>query len=302
MNYLSGIHQVFVTVRRRKNWTAPGLALVFTLAPVLGTAEQTNAQFNKIVSIGGSVTEIIYALGQEHRLIARDTTSTFPAAADDLPNVGYMRALSPEGVLSVGPDLIVAEDGSGPPETVALLKAAAIAFVMVPDKYNSQGLVDKVLSVGTALGVETKAQDLANRLAAELSAAEAIAKALEGPPKKVLFVLSTRGGRILASGTNTAADAMIRMAGAINAISAFEGYKPLTDEAIIVAAPDIILMMTRGGDHSTADDDLFAMPAVAATPAAQTRAVVRMKGLYLLGFGPRTGQAILELHKALYKG
>ena len=113
-------------------------------------------------------------------------------------------------------------------------------------------------------------------------------------------MLSVRGGRILASGTNTAADGIIRMAGAINAISEFEGYQLLSDEALIAAAPDIILMMDRGGDHSTAADELFALPAVATTPAAQSRAIIRMNGLYLLGFGPRTGKAILQLSKALY--
>ncbi|MEJ6768239.1 MAG: ABC transporter substrate-binding protein [Paracoccaceae bacterium] len=274
--------------------------VALSLAPVGADAEQRKAEFDRIVSIGGSVTEIIYALEQQHRLIARDTTSSFPAEVMTLPDVGYMRALSPEGVLSVTPNLIVAEEGSGPPEAIDLLKAASVSFVTVPDKFSSQGIIDKVLAVGWALGVESKAQALAKSLTLELAAAEAAANVNDGSQKKVLFVLSVRGGRILASGTNTAADGIIRMAGAINAISEFEGYKLLSDEAIIAAAPDIILMMDRGGDHSTAADELFALPAVATTPAAQSRAIIRMNGLYLLGFGPRTGKAILQLSKALY--
>ena len=298
MTYLACLDLGFIPAWLNRNSTA--LLVALSLAPVGADAEQRKAEFDRIVSIGGSVTEIIYALEQQHRLIARDTTSSFPAEVMTLPDVGYMRALSPEGVLSVTPNLIVAEEGSGPPEAIDLLKAASVSFVTVTDKFSSQGIIDKVLAVGWALGVESKAQALAKSLTLELAAAEAAANVNDGSQKKVLFVLSVRGGRILASGTNTAADGIIRMAGAINAISEFEGYKLLSDEAIIAAAPDIILMMDRGGDHSTAADELFALPAVATTPAAQSRAIIRMNGLYLLGFGPRTGKAILQLSKALY--
>ena len=82
-------------------------------------------------------------------------------------------------------------------------------------------------------------------------------------------------------------------------MAGFQGYKQVTDEAVIAAAPDAILMMDRGGDHGLADDALFAMPAIATTPAAATRSVVRMDGLHLLGFGPRTASAVTELAEAL---
>ena len=120
--------------------------------------------------------------------------------------------------------------------------------------------------------------------------------------KRVLFVLSTRGGRIMASGTNTAANGIISMAGGENVITDFEGYKPLSDEAISAAAPDVILMMDRGGDHGAANEELFALPALIGTPAAQDEAVIRMNGLYLLGFGPRTADAVKDLNDALYNG
>ena len=99
---------------------------------------------------------------------------------------------------------------------------------------------------------------------------------------------------------NTAADGIIALAGATNAIIGFEGYKLLTDEAVIAAASDVILMMDRGGNHSVADAELLAMPSIAETPVAKTRSILRMNGLLLLGFGPRTGEAITALNKALY--
>jgi iron complex transport system substrate-binding protein len=155
--------------------------------------------------------------------------------------------------------------------------------------------------VGEVLEVENRAETLIASVSADLDAA--IQRSQDRPDaarKRVLFILSTKDGRILASGLNTAANGILEMAGARNAVTEFEGYKPLTDEAVSAVAPDVILMMARGDNHSAANDALFAMPAIATTPAAQTRSVVRMNGLYLLGFGPRTAAAITDLSTALY--
>ena len=115
-----------------------------------------------------------------------------------------------------------------------------------------------------------------------------------------MFILSTQGGRIMASGTDTAAASMIELAGAVNAVTGFAGYKPITDEAVLAAAPDVLVMMAREGDHNSTEAELFAMPAISVTPAANSRSLVRMDGLYLLGFGPRTADAVTDLHAALY--
>ncbi|WP_394179263.1 hemin ABC transporter substrate-binding protein [Yoonia maritima] len=276
---------------------AAAFAALTAVVPNLVQAEETQG----IVSIGGSITEIIYALGKGDQLIARDTTSSFPAAANDLPDVGYMRALSPEGVLSVSPGLIVSEDGAGPPETIDVLKAADIPLVMITDEFSRAGIVAKIRAVGEAVGATDEAEALAIEIDTKLQSAEETATARAGEtPKRVLFILSTQGGRIMASGRNTAADSIISMAGAVNAIAEFEGYKQLSDEAISVAAPDVILMMDRGGDHGADNSELLSMPAIVTTPAAETESVLRMNGLYLLGFGPRTADAVLELSAALY--
>ncbi|MEM8555682.1 MAG: ABC transporter substrate-binding protein [Pseudomonadota bacterium] len=253
----------------------------------------------RVISIGGAVTEIVYALGEQHRLVARDTTSSFPEVAEDLPDVGYMRRLSPEGVLSLNPDLILASEGSGPPETVALLEAASIDYVVIPDDPSAEGIAEKIRAIGAALGVSDKAEALATDVLDRIAAAQGTAGAIDGNAR-VLFVLSTQNGRVLASGTNTAASAVIEMAGGTNAMTEFEGYKPLTDEAILAAAPDVILAMDRGENHDTATESLMGVPALAVTPAGQNGRIVHMDGLYLLGFGPRTADAVLDLNKAIY--
>lgn len=262
--------------------------------------DQLQGQKADVLTIGGSVTEIIVALGQAHRLLARDTTSTYPPEVTKLPDVGYMRALSPEGVLSVGPGIILAEDGAGPPEALDVIRAADVDFVEVPAARSADGILRKIRVVGDALGVPERAEVLMAEVGSALQATQAVAGLPEDAQKKVLFVLSTKGGKINASGSGTEADAIIRMAGGRNAMAEFEGYKQVTDEAVGLAAPDVILMMDRGGDHGVGDDELFAMPAIRLTPAAQTRSVVRMDGLLLLGFGPRTAEAVVRLNRALY--
>lgn len=254
---------------------------------------------SRVVSIGGSLTEIVYALGEEGRLIARDSTSTYPEQALDLPDVGYMRALSPEGVLSVSPSLIIALEGSGPQEAIDVLEKASVPMVLVPETWDREGILAKIHAVGTALNVEDKAEKLAEKVNADVLAAEK-ATADISERKKVLFVLSLQGGRVLASGINSAADGIIVMAGGINAVTDYQGYKQLTDEAVIESAPDMILAMDRGGDHAAAKDQLLAHTAIAATPAGRTGNIVRIDGSVLLGFGPRTAEAVRELSEALY--
>ncbi|GGB06953.1 heme/hemin ABC transporter substrate-binding protein [Allosediminivita pacifica] len=253
-----------------------------------------------VLSLGGAITEIVYALGQGDRLIARDTTSTYPPEAEALPDVGYVRALSPEGVLSVGPDLILSEEGAGPPEAVEVIREASVPFVTVPERYSAEGVLKKIEVVGAALEVPDRAAVLSEAVGDALEGAMARAEARAGDRKRVLFILSTQGGRITAAGAGTGADALISMAGGVNALSDVEGYKPVSDEALVRAAPDVILMMDRGGDHGITDDALFSMPPLRLTPAGESRSVVRMDGLLLLGFGPRTAEAVDGLSAALY--
>lgn len=253
----------------------------------------------RIVAIGGSLTEIVYALGQEERLIARDSTSLFPSKALDLPDVGYMRALSPEGVLSVDPDLILTLEGAGPPEAIAVIKSASVPVTTVPESFDRQGVLAKIEAVGKALGIEDQAAALASSVDTDLRAAEEAAAAID-ERAKVLFILSMEGGRVLASGTGTAANGMIELAGGRNAITDYAGYKQLTDEAIVTASPDVILVMNRGGESEPTSTDLSSQPALSVTPAAQNSRVILIEGNYVLGFGPRTGAAARELAGEFY--
>ena len=184
-----------------------------------------------------------------------------------------------------------------------MLKQAGVHYVEVTGDGTPESIARKIRLVGDALGVPEKGAALAQKTEADLAAAIKAAAPADGATrKKVLFVLSAQDGRLMSGGDDTAAEAIIRMAGGQNAVSGFQGYKPLSPEAVQKAAPDVILMMDRGGDHSASNEELFALPQLATSPAAETGSVVRMSGILLLGFGPRTPDAVRELSTALGAG
>jgi len=253
---------------------------------------------SRIVSIGGAVTEILYALGLEHRIVAVDSTSHYPPQAlREKRNVGYFRALSPEGVLGLNPSLILAIEGAGPKQAVTVLEAAGVGFVSVPDTFTSEGIINKIRVIAAATGVEKRGECLASAVAADLDVLAHLRTGID-KPARALFVLSFVGDRARVAGRATAAEGIMRLSGATNAITEFEGYKPVGDEAIIAAQPEAVLAMQREANPLDART-VFAHQAFALTPAAKRNTFVALNALYLLGFGPRTALAARDIAAAL---
>lgn len=270
-------------------------------AGLIGTAVhgESYPEARSVVSVGGTATEIIYALGEGDRLVARDTTSVYPPQVHDLPDVGYMRRLSAEGVLSVGPDLIIARDTSGPPEVLDQLRAASVPMVFIHDGFSPDAVTDAIATIGTALGVEDKSDALAEQVSADLAALQAKVEALPAK-RRVMFVLSLDGGRMNVAGRDTGADGIINLAGGENVMaSSYSGYKLVDAEAVIRAAPDVILMMEPRGDHTSRKDEVMSLPPVLITPAGQSDAFIQIPGA-ALGFGPRTASFGQQLFDLLY--
>lgn len=274
-----------------------GLAAAF-IALLSAAAPVKADEARRIVSIGGSITEIVYALGEQDRLIARDSTSFYPEEAQKLPDVGYIRQLSPEGVLSVNPDMILAQEGFGPPEAASVIAKSGIKVIEIPDGYDRAAIIEKIHATASALDRKEAGDKLAAEVDAELAATEAAAAGI-AEKRKVLFLLATTGGRLMAGGADTHANGIIELAGGVNAMTGFSGYKEVSNESVIEAAPDVILRMLGGRDLSS-DEDVLKHPAIALTPAAKAGKILGMNGLYILGFGPRTAQAAAELSAALY--
>jgi iron complex transport system substrate-binding protein len=254
---------------------------------------------SRIVSIGGSITEILYALGVQQKIVAVDTTSLYPSSAlREKPNVGYMRQLSPEGVLALSPTLILAIEGSGPKETIDVLERAKIPLISIPDKFTADGIIDKIEIISHDVGAGERGECLIREVRSDLAAVEAMRSQIHRPIK-VAFLLSLVGGRPMVSGRDTAADGIIAMAGASNAFDDFAGYKSVNDESLVAAKPDAVLVMQRG-EHALSADVVFSEPGLAMTAAAENNNLVSMEGLYLLGFGPRTARAARDLARRLY--
>jgi iron complex transport system substrate-binding protein len=190
-------------------------------------------------------------------------------------------------------------DGAGPPDAVSLLAESGVKIARINDGLTSEGVAAKIAAIGAAIGAGAPAERLAAQTRARFQELATLRAGIAGK-KRVLFLLSLQNGRALVGGRNSSADGIIALAGGINVADAIEGYKPMTDEAITAAAPDMILMMRNSAAHNTTPDELFAMPAFSETPAAKGKRLVHMDGLYLLGFGPRTPMAARDLMAAIY--
>jgi iron complex transport system substrate-binding protein len=254
---------------------------------------------SRIVAIGGAVTEILYALGLSNQIAAVDVTSVYPVEVlKEKPNVGYMRQLSPEGVLSMRPSVVLSIEGAGPKEAITVLEAAGVPLVNVADRFDRIGVIEKIKLVAEVAGARARGECLAAAVQADFDGLEQIEKKITRPAK-VMFTLSTAADRLMVAGRGTAADGIIRLAGAINPMTSFEGYKAVNDEAVIGAAPDAIMVMQRGA-HASTTEDIFDKPAFKMTPAAASKTLISLDGLYLLGFGPRTAAAAREVAVRLY--
>ncbi|MGF1547818.1 MAG: hemin ABC transporter substrate-binding protein [Thiotrichales bacterium] len=265
----------------------------------IGPASAESSHLPRVICAGGALTEIVYALGAEDHLVGVDSTSTWPAATGKLPKIGYFRQLSTEGALSLRPTLVLATADAGPAETLAQLRSAGVRIETLANLYSDTGVVEKIHNVAHALGMPERGTQLAAAVRAQLAATQArIATRTERP--RVLFLLGVGGGSPVAAGRGTAAAAMIEMAGASNVFGSFEGYKPVSGEAIAAADPQVVLTVEPGKDLAALTQRLLAVPGIAATSAGRKHRFVTMDGLRLLGFGPRLGDALQELAAHLH--
>ncbi|PJZ26637.1 hemin ABC transporter substrate-binding protein [Leptospira hartskeerlii] len=253
----------------------------------------------KIVTLNGTVSEIVFALGKGKLVVGNDTSSLYPPEALALPKVGYQRMLSAEGILSLKPNLILGLEYAGPPEVIEQLKSAGLKVIIYPGLPGVEPALNNILAIGKEIGAEKEAQKLVQDIRKKHSKiAEKVSKLKSKP--KVLFVYHRGTGLAQVSGTETPADEMIRLGGGINAVSGFTGFKPITPEAVIAAQPDIILIPSRGLESLGGKDGVFALPGVKDTPAGKKSRVVAIDDLVLLGFGPRLGQGIEELFESFH--
>lgn len=259
----------------------------------------SHSEQRRVISLGGDITEIIYALEAQKQLVAVDITSYWPKEAKLLPQVGYYRAISAEGILSLSPDLVLMTDEAGPPSAIEQLKSINTPIEIISAHKTPDGITEKIQSIATALQLPKQGKKLVTKVKEDFIKLETFKKNRHKRPR-VAFLFSVAKGNILAAGTETAADAMIALAAGKNVFSEYSGYKPINSEVLITAAPDILLLTDRVINSLGGIEGVMNIPGVSLTPAGKNKRIIVMDTLFLLGFGPRTGQAALELATKLH--
>ena len=257
-------------------------------------APEAKKEIASIVTLGGNVTETVFALGHGEKIVGVDMSSVFPEEATKKKQVGYYRRVSAEGIISLSPGLVIASSASGPAEVLKKVTDVGIKIETVPDTKTVEGAKERISLIAKILGEEEKGKALIEKIDGELKKVSAAT-----PAKKVLFIYARGAGSLSVAGTKTAADAMIKLAGGVNAVEGYEGYKPMNSESIVAAAPDVILLTTRGLESIGGIEAVRQLKGIDLTPAAKNKAIVALDDLMLLGFGPRTGEAVATLAEKL---
>jgi iron complex transport system substrate-binding protein len=271
------------------------------LAAFLSVAPTQAASARRIVSVGGALTEIVFALQANADLVGVDTTSLFPEAAQKLPSVGYARSLSAEGVLALAPTQVIATEDAGPPAVLRQLSASGIAVTVLAANHRFEGMIKRVTRVGELTGRVAQATAMQQALQQEWTRTRTQVAQRSTKPARVLFVLAHTPNQIMVAGTDTSAQAMLDYVGASNAIQGFSGYKPLTPEAVIAAQPDVVLLTDQGLAATGGMDDILKLPGLAQTVAGRYRRVISLEAMFLLGFGPRLPAAVSALDAVIGK-
>jgi iron complex transport system substrate-binding protein len=262
------------------------------------------ADTSRIVSLTGDITEIIYELGLGGRVVAVDITTTFPSEADELRasgnNVGFGQALTAESVLRYEPTLVLGDESIQPTETIDQLRNAGVPVVILEYQTTLPGVEAKIREVAEILGAVEAGEELSQRVMSEIEAAQD--RAARAPIQPRVAYLYTRGPSVLLLfGTGLPTQALIEGAGAIDVGAALgEGAIPLTPEALIAAAPDLIVLPESGVEGLGGIEGILEIPGVAETPAGRNRAFLAYDEAYFFNLGPRVGMALNEFVTDLY--
>ena len=254
-----------------------------------------NAETPRIVTLGAAATETAFALGAGDLVVAVDDSSLWPPAAQALPKVGYYRSLNAEGVLSLRPDRIVGTDQVGPPPVVHQLRGAGVAMDLLPTPRSEQQLLNLFAALGEQLGASPD-QVVELQQSVQQQIQQARAHSGERSPRVLVLMGGAHG--LLAAGKDTAAALMLELVGARNAVD-FAHYKPASAEALLGLAPEAIVIATRGPQDAQSLERLRQHPALAQSPAVATNRLLVMDAGLLLGLGPRTGEAAMQLAQQL---
>ncbi len=289
-------------------------AILFCLAASIVTAqpiEVTDAHgetvaihsFERIVSLNGSTTEILFALGVGANVVGCDASSTYPKhAKETLPSVGYQYRLNAEGILSLKPTLVIGRVDVKPPQVIEQLRMAGVTVLLSKEPRTFDQAKQRLRTIGKAVGRQERAAALISTLERDIETLKSKLSARRGQVELKALFLYLRGPQTaFVLGRDSGPGAMLELVGATNAAGKIKGTKPMTAEAVIAAQPDVYVLFESGLKSIGGVEGLLKVPGLAQTPAGQNKRVVAMDGLYLSGFGPRCGRAALDLFRGIYE-
>jgi iron complex transport system substrate-binding protein len=269
--------------------------LPVTVTDVSGN-EVTVTDVSRIVALNGATAEIIWELGLGQNVVGVDVTATYPEAYASVPRIGFGRQLSAEGILSLNPTVVIGDDTAGPPEVLDQIRGAGVPVVIYQQFTELDAPIRKIETIAAALGVPEAGEALKEKAQAEFDAAMELAGTATSEPR-VLFIYIRGTTTLLIGGDGSGADTMIEAAGGIDTgtEAGIQGFAPVTAEALVAAAPDVILVMSGGLESIGGVDGLMEIPGIAETPAGQNGAILEFEDQYLLGMGPRLGDVLTDL-------
>lgn len=253
-----------------------------------------DAEPMRIVTLNGTMTEVVAALGLGDRIVGVDVTSTWPPEMETRPKVGHDRTVRAEGVLSLQPDLVIAQEGQLEGTVRDQLISAGTRVLVLRNELSVPGTKALIGMLADSLAATGARDGLLARIEADMNTV----RALPDTPA-VLFIYARGAGALMVAGEGTPMQRMIELAGGRNAIRGFDQFKPLTPEALIAADPDAILLFDSGLEALQGPEGLLQMPGMAATKAGRAKAFISMDGGLLSNFGPRVGEAAARLNVAL---
>lgn len=257
----------------------------------------------RIVSLSGSVTEVLFDLGLGEHVVGRDVTATTPEAAD-IPLVTRGHDVSAESVLSLRPTLVLASDDTGPPEALEQIRNVGVPVVVFDHPESVDGIADRIRHIGSSVGLATAAEELVEDTEAELAALRDTIPADADHPRVAFLYLRGSAGVYLIGGPGNGTDSLIEAVGGRDAgtdAGLTEEFTALTSEALVDAAPDAFLLTTTGLESVGGIDGLLELPGIAQTPAGAARRIVAIEDGLLFSFGSRTPEAIRSIIGQLYR-
>ena len=277
--------------------------LLLGMSSVIIDADCTKANdSSSVVVAGGSITEIIYFLGKEKKLVGVDVTSNFPSETSSLPSIGYVRNLSTEGILSLKPTLILGENDMGPPLVLRQLSISGVDSRVIDETYSSNGILKKLECISSILGLYPLAGlQKFTSLKEEIAALEKISNLNRDLKIKVMLILTLEGMSPIIAGQGTSGDGFIKLTGATNVATSFEGWKPVSTESIIQFDPDFIIITNRGLNSFKNLKNLSNSPPLKYTRASRNDKIFSEDGMAMLGFGLRTIEIALKFARIFNK-